>query len=38
MRSRTNRRVDKKVFKKTASRTHVKNIPGRVISRGGTRL
>ena len=33
-----NVRKDKKIFKKTAARTHVKNLPGHVLSRGGTRL
>ena len=30
-----NVRKDKKVFSKTASRTHVKNLPGHVLTRGG---
>ena len=33
-----NVRKDKKIFRKTAARTHVKNIPGHVLSRGGTGL
>ena len=33
-----NVRKDKKVFKKTAVRTHVKNLPGHNLSRGGTCL
>lgn len=37
-RQRVNRRVDKKIFSKTAARTNVKNIPGHVVSRGGIRL
>lgn len=37
-RSRVNRRVDKRVFKKTAAKTHALNIPGQVMQRGGTRL
>ena len=30
-----NVRKDKKIFKKTAARTHVKNIPGHTLTRGG---
>lgn len=37
-RSRVNKRIDKKVFSKTAARTNIKNIPGKIISRGGVRL
>lgn len=37
-RSRVNRRVDKRVFKKTAAKTHALNIPGKIMQRGGTRL
>lgn len=37
-RSRVHVRKDKAIFKRTASRTNVKNIPGRIIQRGGTRL
>lgn len=33
-----NVRKDKKVFSKTARRTHVKNLPGHNLSRGGTTL
>lgn len=29
---------DKRIFKKTAARTHVKNLPGHVLKRGGTSL
>ena len=31
-------RKDKKIFSKTAARTHVKNLPGHNLSRGGTHL
>lgn len=31
-------RKDKKIFSKTAVRTHVKNLPGHNLTRGGTRL
>lgn len=37
-RQRVNRRVDHRIFRKTASRTHSLNIPGKVMQRGGTRL
>lgn len=37
-RSHVNKRVDRKIFKKTASRTNVRNVPGHMVSRGGTRL
>ena len=37
-RSRVNRRVDRKIFSKTARRTNVKNIPGHTMNRGGTCL
>ena len=37
-RSRVNRRTDKRVFKKTAVKTHVKNLPGHTNTRGGTCL
>lgn len=30
--------VDKKIFSKTAKKTRVENIPGKIISRGGIRL
>lgn len=37
-RMNTNKRVDKKVFARTASRTHKLNVPGKVMYRGGIRL
>lgn len=37
-RQRVNKRVDKKIFRKTAARTNSMNIPGKIIQRGGTRL
>ena len=37
-RSRVNNRRDHRIFKKTAARTNVKNVPGRIIQRGGIRL
>ena len=33
-----NVRKDKRVFSKTAKRTHVKNLPGHNLSRGGNNL
>lgn len=33
-----NVRKDKKIFSRTAARTNVKNLPGHVLTRGGTRL
>lgn len=33
-----NVRKDKKIFSKTAGRTHVRNLPGHVLTRGGSRL
>lgn len=33
-----NIRRDKRIFKATAARTHVKNLPGHVMKRGGTSL
>lgn len=40
LRKSVNKKVDQKVFRKTASiaRMKSKNIPGRVVSRGGIRL
>lgn len=39
MRSRIrNKRTDRKIFKNTASKTHVQNLTGRIMYRGGTRL
>lgn len=37
-RSRVRKSVDRRIFRKTASRTHRLNIPGQVLQRGGTRL
>lgn len=37
-RSKVNRRVDRKIFRKTAMRTNAKNIPGRYVPRGGVDL
>ena len=37
-RQRVSPRRDKRIFRRTASRTDVKNIPGRVVQRGGIRL
>lgn len=38
MRQRVNKRVDRKIFSRTAARTKAANIPGKIIQRGGTRL
>ena len=38
LRKHVNKRKDQRIFRKTASRTDVKNIPGRVVQRGGIRL
>lgn len=38
MRKRTNRRIDRRVFKNTASRVAAANIPGYLVPRGGYRL
>lgn len=37
-RSRVHRRIDHRIFAKTARRTHKLNIPGRVMQTGGTKL
>lgn len=37
-RKKVNRRIDRKIFKKTAMRTNSKNIPGRFVPRGGIDL
>ena len=37
-RSRVRAKKDHAIFRKTAARTNVRNIPGHVIQRGGTRL
>ena len=37
-RKKVNRRIDRKIFKKTAMRTNGKNIPGRYVPRGGIDL
>lgn len=33
-----NRRVDRKIFKKTAMRTDARNVPGRYVPKGGIDL
>lgn len=38
LRKRVNRKRDQRIFRRTAARTDVKNIPGRVVQRGGIRL
>lgn len=38
MRRSEKRSVGKRIFRKTAIKTNVKNIPGKVVSRGGIRL
>lgn len=38
VRSRVRPRKDRKIFKKTAARIHVKNLPGHNLTRGGTCL
>lgn len=38
LRRRVSPRRDKAIFRKTASRMEAKNIPGRVVQRGGIRL
>lgn len=37
-RQTVNPRKDKRIFSRTAKKTNVANIPGKIISRGGTRL
>ena len=37
-RSRVRPSKDKAIFKRTAVRTHKKNLPGHDLTRGGTRL
>lgn len=37
-RQRMHARKDKRVFAKTAARTQKKNIPGRIVTRGGVCL
>lgn len=37
-RSRVRRGKDKAIFRKTASRKHVKNLPGHNLTRGGSCL
>lgn len=37
-RQRVRKSVDRKIFRKTAMKTHSLNVPGRVMQRGGTRL
>ena len=38
MRKVESRRKGKGIFRKTAIRTNIKNIPGKVVPRGGIRL
>lgn len=38
MRKRVNARKDKRIFRKTAGKINARNIPGRLLQRGGTRL
>lgn len=37
-RQMVNKKIDRKVFRKTAAQTNSKNIPGKVVYRGGVRL
>ena len=37
-RNKVHKRKDRAIFRKTAVRTHVKNLPGHELTRGGTRL
>lgn len=37
-RKKVNKRIDKKIFRKTALRTNAKNVPGRFVPRGGIDL
>lgn len=37
-RQRVKKSVDRRIFRKTASKTHPLNVPGQVLQRGGTRL
>ena len=37
-RSKVRKSTDRRIFRKTASRTHSLNIPGKILQRGGTRL
>jgi len=38
MRKKTNRRVDRAIFRHTATKTALANIPGAAVPRGGYRL
>lgn len=38
LRKRVSRRRDAAIFRRTARKTEAKNIPGRVVQRGGIRL
>lgn len=38
MRKRVNPRRDRAIFRRTARKTEAKNVPGRVVQRGGIRL
>lgn len=37
-RKKVNRRIDRRIFKKTAMRTNAKNVPSRFVPRGGIDL
>lgn len=37
-RKKVNKRVDRRIFKKTAMRTNAKNVPSRFVPRGGVDL
>lgn len=37
-RKKVNKRIDKKIFRKTALRTNAKNVPSRFVPRGGIDL
>ena len=38
LRKHVNKKRDQRIFRRTASRTDAKNIPGKVVQRGGIRL
>lgn len=38
MRSKVNRKADKKIFRRTAIKTKAINLSGNIVPRGGTRL
>lgn len=37
-RKKVNKKVDRRIFKKTAMRTNAKNVPSRFVPRGGVDL